>query len=249
MTPQYLIRFDDICPTMNWSVWNQVEQILYEAGVKPLLAVVPDNCDPELRVAPARSDFWSKVRGWQEQGWTIGLHGYQHCYVSSSPGIIGRNRYSEFSGLAESVQRRKLERAFGIFEQQGVRAQAWIAPAHSFDSTTVRLLAELGIPRGLDCISDGYSLLPYVCNQGLLWVPQQLGNFRKMPFGTWTVCYHINHWTAKDILRFRDDVAIFREAIVSLDNIRRSYPNRKRTLSDQLFFNCFRTIRSLKAGI
>ncbi len=243
MTAQFLIRFDDICPTMNWRKWDQVEKILVDAGIKPLLGVVPDNCDPELRAAPADPTFWNKVRDWRDLGWSIGLHGFQHCYVSSSAGILGRNHYSEFSGLAESVQKSKLERGIEIFRREGIRPEAFIAPAHSFDAVTVRLLARLGV----DCISDGYSMFPYVCDEGMLWVPQQLGWFRRMPFGTWTVCLHTNPWVPRQLDQFREDVAAFREVTVGLDEIRRNYRNRPRTFSDQLFFNCFRTIRSLKA--
>ncbi len=228
---------------MNWRKWDQVERILIDNNIKPLLGVVPDNCDPELRAAPADPTFWQKVRGWQDLGWSMGLHGYQHCYVSSSAGILGRNHYSEFAGLPESIQRTKLQRALEIFEREGVKAEAWIAPAHSFDGVTVRVLADLGV----NCISDGYSAFPYVCREGVLWIPQQLGWFRKMPFGAWTVCLHVNPWSPRQLDRFRDDIAAFREATVSLDEIRRRYQNRTRTLSDQLFFNCFRTIRSLKA--
>jgi predicted deacetylase len=245
MTAQYLVRFDDICPTMNWHVWAQVEAILEEAGVKPLLAVVPDNLDPELHVAAADPTFWQKVREWQSRGWTIAMHGYQHCYVTSAPGIIGRNRYSEFAGLEESLQQSKVEQAMGIFDRESVRAEAWIAPAHSFDQATVRCLRRAGI----DCISDGYSLFPYVCREGMLWVPQQLGNFRAMPIGMWTVCLHTNRWNAADIERFRRDVQAFRSQITDVVEIRRKYRTRARSMSDQLFFNCFRTIRSLKAGV
>jgi predicted deacetylase len=228
---------------MNWRNWEAVEQILVDAGVKPILAVVPDNCDPELRAGPADEAFWAKVRTWQARGWSIGLHGFQHCYVTASPGIIGRNRYSEFAGLSESIQKTKIESALEIFRRQAVRADVWVAPAHSFDQVTVQLLSSLGV----NCISDGYSLFPYVTCDGMLWIPQQLGRFRKMPFGTWTVCLHINRWTPSDIACFRDDVAEFREETVSVDEIRSNYRDRARTLSDQMFFNCFRTIRSLKA--
>ena len=243
MKAQYLIRFDDICPTMDWHKWEEVERILIDNNIRPLLGVVPDNCDPELRVGPAREDFWHKVREWQSRGWAIGLHGYQHCYVSSSVGILGRNRYSEFAGLPEALQRSKLQRALEIFEREQVRAKAWIAPAHSFDQVTVQVLASLGV----DCISDGYSAFPYVCRQGVLWVPQQLGRFRKMPRGTWTVCLHVNPWTPQDMDRFRADLAAFAASTVALEDIRSHYRNRPRSLSDQLFFSCFRTIRSLKA--
>src|SRR5262249_15450035 len=77
MEPKYLLRFDDICPTMNWGVWRSVEKILLDTDVKPILAVVPDNRDERLKVGNANEGFWEEVRGWQARSWTIGLHGYQ----------------------------------------------------------------------------------------------------------------------------------------------------------------------------
>src|SRR5215469_15652864 len=106
---QYLIRFDDICPTMNWSVWNEVEQILVSAGVKPILAVVPDNQDPQLSVCEPKALFWDEVRRWQKRGWTIGLHGYQHLPVVQNGGILNLNQWSEFSGLGFHEQLAKLQ--------------------------------------------------------------------------------------------------------------------------------------------
>src|SRR5260370_42375028 len=49
--------------------------------LKPILAVVPDNQDPMLKVDAPVADFWDRVRQWQARGWTIALHGYQHRYV------------------------------------------------------------------------------------------------------------------------------------------------------------------------
>ena len=45
-----------------------------------------------------------------------------------------------------------------------------MAPWHSFDATTKAALAELGVR----VISDGFSVLPYRDDKGMLWVPQQL---------------------------------------------------------------------------
>ena len=44
----YLIRFDDICPTMNWVIWTEIDEILTTEGIKPILAVIPDNRNPVL---------------------------------------------------------------------------------------------------------------------------------------------------------------------------------------------------------
>ena len=77
-----LLRFDDICPTMNWGTWDAGRGPDGPLGLRPILAVVPDNRDPKLVAGPPRADFWERVRGWQARGWTIALHGYQHLYVT-----------------------------------------------------------------------------------------------------------------------------------------------------------------------
>jgi len=152
MTAKYLVRIDDVCPTMNWHVWRGVETVLLRWGIKPLLAVVPDNQDDFLKSCSPERTFWEQVRVWRNWGWTIGLHGYQHRYVTRDPGIIGINNSSEFAGLAAEVQAAKLQMAFEIFRREGIRPDVWIAPAHSFDRTTLKLLKEMGLRR----ISDGY---------------------------------------------------------------------------------------------
>ena len=124
--PDYLVRFDDVCPTMCWSTWNQIERILIDQDVRPILAVVPDNQDPELDREPADPRFWERVRGWQARGWTIALHGYQHRYVTQSPGLVGLNRYSEFAGLPYAEQHRKLSAGLAIFEREGIQPQLWV---------------------------------------------------------------------------------------------------------------------------
>lgn len=247
MSCEYLIRFDDICPTMNWRVWDRVEPILAGAGVKPLLAVVPDNRDPELAVDAPASGFWDRVRGWQQRGWAIGLHGFQHRYVTGSAGLLGRNRYSEFAGLPEPEQDRKLTEAFEIFRRNQVSPDAWVAPAHSFDAATVRVLRRLGVR----CVSDGYARYPYTCHEGLMWVPQQLGKFRRMPAGVWTVCLHVNNWSDEDVELFRGAVGEFREQLTSLADVQRNYTGRVRRWEDHVFFHAFRmmrTLRGLKGG-
>ncbi len=211
MSARYIVRFDDICPTMNWSVWARVEAILDRHGVRPIVAVVPDNRDPKLTVQAPHRDFWPQVRRWQAKRWTIALHGYQHVYETAQAGIVGINDFSEFAGLDETAQRHKLNKALAIFEREGVRADAWVAPAHSFDNVTVRLLVEAGIT----VISDGLYFRP-VRQLGALWVPQQLWRFRRMPAGLWTVCYHHNGFDDPAIARFDTEIATYAERIADV---------------------------------
>lgn len=211
---RYLIRFDDICPTMNWSLWDEVEGLLLEAGVEPILAVIPDNKDSKLMVAPAAHDFWDRVRGWQARGWSIGLHGYQHTYVNAEPGILMLNKQSEFAGLSYQEQVEKLRNGMDIFEREGVHADAWVAPAHSFDGVTVSALADLGI----HTISDGMALAPFRDPQGSVWVPQQFANMRPLPYGVWTFCYHLEALTPRAMVTFRRRLKQLSSQMISLQD-------------------------------
>ncbi|HEU5295304.1 MAG TPA: DUF2334 domain-containing protein [Burkholderiaceae bacterium] len=214
MSARYVVRFDDICPTMNWPVWARLERILHRHRVRPVMSVVPDNRDPGLAVGPEVGDFWARVRAWQAAGWTIALHGHQHLYCTRSAGLIGINGFSEFAGLAEEAQRTKLEQGLSIFAREGVRADAWVAPAHSFDEVTVRLLVSAGV----NVISDGFYWRP-VTRLGAIWVPQQLWRVRSLPWGTWTVCYHHNHFDDAAIARFEGEIAAYADRIVGLREV------------------------------
>ena len=57
---QYLLRFDDLCPTMRRSRWEQYRNLIEEFGVRPILAVVPDNRDKDLDGSPADPEFWAQ---------------------------------------------------------------------------------------------------------------------------------------------------------------------------------------------
>jgi predicted deacetylase len=228
VTATYLVRFDDLCPTMRWAVWDEVEEILTAEEIRPIVAVIPDNEDPSMRIEPARADFWERVRGWQARGWAIGLHGYRHLYTSSDPGWFGWNARSEFAGHDEHEQGIRLRAGLQVFEREGIRPDVWVAPNHAFDGTTVTLLAELG----LRVISDGLALHPYRDALGILWVPSQLWGFRPRAVGTWTVCLHPNSWRQVDVDRFRRDAHTFRDRIVDLAEVARRFDQRKRSPLD-----------------
>jgi hypothetical protein len=44
----FLLRFDDICPTMNWRIWLEVDGLLLERNIKPIIAVIPDDKNQAL---------------------------------------------------------------------------------------------------------------------------------------------------------------------------------------------------------
>ncbi len=216
---------------MNWKIWVQVEEILLESEVKPILSVIPDNQDETLKVSQPRTDFWDEVRLWQSRGWTIGLHGYQHLYVTRDSGIVGINKFSEFSGLSRADQLSKLRAALNIFCRERIRPDLWVAPGHSFDQLTLDVLNELGI----HCINDGFSFFPYRDHFGMFRIPQQLWRFRRMPFGVWTVCCHFNKWGTQDIAKFRMDLQRFHSSIANLKDAVSSFANRRSNWIDEFY--------------
>lgn len=220
MRTRFILRFDDICPTMNWRVWRLLEHDLYELNIKPLMAVIPDNRDRALIVsAPGLDDFWNNVRAWQKHGWTIGMHGYQHRYLTAATGMYGRMPRSEFAGLPYEIQEIKLRNAIRIFREQQVSPEVWVAPAHSFDATTVGILSKLGVR----IISDGYAIYPHQDAEGVTWIPQQFGKFRKLPFGVWTICCHFNGWTDAETKRFRQDMRKYHRHFTAVADVVKSY--------------------------
>jgi predicted deacetylase len=231
MSAKFLLRFDDMCPTINWPVWQKLEDVMVEEQVRPILSVIPDNQDPHLHEGEPNELFWEKVRTWQARGWTIGLHGYQHRYVSKNPGIVGLKPYSEFAGVPAAEQRANLERAMEIFTRERVRADVWVAPAHSFDENTVRILVGLGV----HTISDGLTLYPHRDSQNVMWVPQQLWRFRTVPFGVWTICIHSKDDMYLDADLFRRCIREYKDSITSLPAMVKAYAHRKSRLTDRVF--------------
>lgn len=221
---------------MNWTVWDRVEAVLIVRGIKPIMAVVPDNRDPGLMVEAARPTFWERVRKWDGLGWTIAVHGFQHVYSTTDAGIVGVNRRSEFAGLSRDTQAAALDAALKIFRDQGLQPRTWVAPGHSFDATTVACLLE----RGITVISDGF--FPRVVREmGCTWIPQQLWRFRRVPFGTWTVCYHVNSWTERQYSLFVADIGSFGNRIVDVGEVLTPPPGKRRVL-DTCFAGVYRRL-------
>jgi predicted deacetylase len=243
MSARYLIRFDDICSTMNWPMWGRVETLLMEREIRPIVAVVPDNRDPNLDSGSPRDDFWDRVRDWQRRGWSIGWHGFQHVYESADAGLVGINRRSEFAGIPRGEQHRKLGSAHEIFSRHRVVPDLWVAPGHSFDRNTIELLRSFGV----DVISDGFYARP-VLTLGALWIPQQLWNLRRMPYGLWTVCHHVNRWSDEDLLRFERGIARFKARIVCLADVLKE-PRRPRTVFDAAFATSYRGAVLMKRAL
>ena len=220
---RFLLRFDDICPTMRWATWSEIEKALIDHDIKPLLAVVPDNRDPVLEVDRPVTDFWERVRHWQGLGWNIALHGYQHLYVARDGGLVTRRKKSEFASLSAQEQEEKLRRGMEIFEREGIQSRVWIAPGNAFDATTVSLLPRFGI----DVISAGWFWGPFVGPHEMTWLPCQLSIMRPVPAGFWSVCYHHNSWSRAELSEFQNDLERYHHQIAGLDEVLETSPKRR----------------------
>lgn len=240
---KYLLRFDDISPYMNWELWDEIELLLDLHNIKPIVAIVPDCRDLSIMPSDENPLFWSRVRKWQEKGWSIALHGYQHIlYNSDTSSLINISRLSEFSGLTYDVQNKKIRSGLKILHDNGIYTNLWVAPAHSFDVTTLKVLRD----NDFLFLSDGLFVSPYTDSNGLFWIPQQLWKLRPMPFGIWTVCYHHNNWDFCDLKKFELDLFKYNKCITNINKVYNIFHSNRKGFSSIIISRIFSTILFFK---
>ncbi|MCI0627142.1 MAG: DUF2334 domain-containing protein [Acidobacteria bacterium] len=183
-----IIRFDDVCETMNWERWDQIESLLDRVGVKPFVAIVPDNRDPKLVVGPVNPRFWDRAREWQAKGWGIGQHGYRHLYDSKDAGLTPWWPQSEFAGHPYSTQSSRIKEGIKRLQAERLQPKIWIAPSHSFDEVTLQVLQEVK----MNIISDGVGGKVLRDARGLTWIPARPSRFKLLPARVVTRIYHSN---------------------------------------------------------
>jgi predicted deacetylase len=216
MIARYLLRLDDACPTCHTDRWARLEELLDKHGIRPMVAIVPDNRDDDLKVSPEDKDFWHKAVSWQDKGWTLGLHGFQHLLRPvSTPQYLDFHRQSEFVGLPFQVQADKIELGWQILRQRGLRPTVWVAPAHSFDTLTLEALRDR---TDIRLVSDGIARDAYQLD-GFYWLPQQLWSLTRKSSGLWTVCLHPNSLDDADFGNLSDAIQQFRTHIISVDDV------------------------------
>jgi predicted deacetylase len=220
MSSQYLIRLDDACSTMNRQNWALVERALDQAGVKPIVAVVPDNHDPALVFDEEDIAFWDKVREWQTKGWTVAMHGHTHVmHPTDHKLLVPYYKRSEFAGLSAEAQRAKIRAAWQLFLAQGIVPEVWVGPAHSFDLLTLRAIRE---ETSIRVVSDGIAWNTFY-EHDFHWIPQQLWALADRRSGLWTVCLHPNQMDERAIgsfakaleAEFRGRLTCFKEVTLS----------------------------------
>ena len=213
-----LIRFDDICPTMDWDQWNRAEAVLQKYNIKPLIGVIPDCKDPELNINPARLDFWECIRLKQKEGWTIAMHGYQHVYDSNKSGVVSTSNKSEFAGHNYDIQYNKIKSGMAILKKNGIETNVFFAPSHSYDYNTLKALSACGFKY----MSDGKSCKP-VKRFGLMCIPTRDGHSRSLiPQSYITLVFHAHEWATPEKAdryeRLKDVCSRYGDFIVSFED-------------------------------
>ena len=186
---KYLIRLDDACPTMQAAQWQRMESLLDKYGVRPMVGIIPANADPKQKIDPVDSMFWQKALQWQEKGWAIALHGFDHCYISTDAGINPLWNRSEFAGVSLEQQKQKIKDGVTILKGYGLTPKYFFAPSHTFDLNTLKALKE---DSDIRIVSDTIATKLY--KQGnFIFIPQIGGHCVNMPLqGVYTFCFHPN---------------------------------------------------------
>lgn len=162
------VRLDDITPDMDWERFLAFKKLLDQYGIKPLIGVVPDNQDDNLKGTEniTHPEFWSFLTELQNEGWAIAMHGYRHIYSTSKGGLFPLNNFSEFAGVPYEKQLAMLDEGRRLLQNKGFETSLFMAPAHSYDKNTLKALKKVGF-KGL---TDGFGGRPYIWG-GLIFYP------------------------------------------------------------------------------
>jgi predicted deacetylase len=241
MSAKYIIRLDDACPTMNCEKWDRIEQILDKYSIKPIVAVIPNNEDEKQKIDKYDPFFWDKVREWQQKGWDIAFHGYNHVYTTKNGGLVFKTeKNSEFAGVPFNIQETKIKRGIEIFRQNGIEPKIWVAPSHTFDESTLKALRQ---HTQIEIISDGIALNPYK-RYGYTWIPCNTWQFKHYIHGYWTICVHPNTIVENKLLEMIAFIEKYRKNIIEVKDIHKI--NNNTNIADKFFSYIFWQIRNIK---
>jgi predicted deacetylase len=218
---RYLLRLDDLCPTMEGARWQRFFDLIEEFELEPILAVVPDNRDPDLDQAPVDPAFWSRLRALEAKGAAIALHGLHHQPLMHGRSLLPLHRETEFAGAGLAEQRRWIHAGLELLRAQQLHPGLWVAPRHGFDRNTLKALRA----EGIDLLSDGFARRPYL-RGGLTWLPQQLWGPVEKRTGLWTICLHPNTATEAQVKDLRSFLAVHAGEFVSVERALISFPPR-----------------------
>ena len=185
-----LIRFDDLCPFMDKQEWNKAIEVLDKYNVKPLIGVIPDCKDDNLRRKPEDPEFWEYIHSLQNKGYVVAMHGFQHVYDNKKRGKVNNGFSSEFAGHPYDVQYERIRLGKKVLSDKGVITDVFFAPSHSYDDNTIKALRA----NGFKYMDDGKSAKP-IDDDGIILVPCRCGGVPKIKKdGYFTAVFHCDDW-------------------------------------------------------
>ncbi len=239
---KYIIRLDDACPNMNEENWNKMEKLLDKYNIKPIVGIIPANKDLEFNYGII-DKFWQKYpQKWQKKGWIMALHGYHHKY--DFPHSHLKKKKTEYMGKSYTAQKKILAKGYKILKEKNIKATCFFAPNHSFDKLTIKACTDL---KYFSFISDGYAFFPYKY-KGMLFLPSVFDTPHKISKnGIFTFVYHPNHITDNQLEYLENFIkANLAEFDVDIDEIVKTYANRKRNLKDFILYFCITIYRKMR---
>ena len=236
---KFIIRIDDISPTMNLENFDKIKDFLVSKNIRPIIGVVPDNQDENLKFSSKNEDFWPMIRNLKQIGWSIAQHGCHHKYSTEESGILKINNFSEFAGLSFKEQLKKIITGKNILIEQKIWEPIFMAPAHSFDDNTLKALKEADFKY----VTDGYGLYPW-SDRGLTFIPQLFSGFSNFGFGVYTVCIHLNELSGKEVDNVINQIDGREHKIIDLPSALNL--SRKQNIFEEFFFFVFKYLLFIK---
>jgi hypothetical protein len=229
----YLLRFDDLCPTVSARCWQHLQLMVEELQLRPILAIVPDNRDSELQHSPPDPDFWSRMRALETAGATIALHGYRHLCASSGHSLVPLHRMSEFAGVPAGTQQAWIHAGLEILRGHGLNPRMWVAPRHGLDASTLDALRL----EGIELLSDGLARIPFTCG-GITWIPQQLWAPVEKSCGLWTICIHPSTIDDGRVEELRTFISGHAAQFTSVDRVLAEFNPTRLGLAERAYAQC-----------
>lgn len=200
------VRLDDITPDMDWERFLKFKALLDQYQVKPLIGVIPDNRDENImkerkeQEAGAPENFWEYVKGLENEGWVIAMHGFRHMYSTKKGGLFPLNSFSEFAGVSYAEQKEMLSEGRRILREKGIQTDIFMAPAHSYDRNTLKALKETGFT----ALTDGFGDRPYLW-KGIKFYPIsfQLSRSFEKKDGYSTMVVHTGTVSHQDLKQYQ----------------------------------------------
>ena len=150
MEKSLIVSIHDVAPPFEAEIGKILERLQSLGVARCSLLVVPDYHG--MGRADRNPSWVSRLKAWAADGHEAVLHGYFHqAREKASPGwknALLRNVYtsaeSEFLELDAAEAERRLRLGLEVFENAGLAAKGFIAPAWLMNAETLKALGELG---------------------------------------------------------------------------------------------------------